>query len=76
MTDDIDIQKLQKELLSKIEIEFKKILYSELSLMSLVRQFESKPIEFQQDMAFYMGRYWFSMPYPKNAVIGIMNITS
>lgn len=79
------VSNIDPEELSKIEEEFQKqlkqLLWSEISISSVMKELESKEpkidldIEYKQDCVFYMNRYWWSMPYPKEWVIGYI-ITS
>jgi hypothetical protein len=70
-----EISEFTKEFQRRIE----EMLWSELSLSAIMKPKEPKieiELEYQSDYAFYMNRYWFSMPYPKSFGLGIINITS
>lgn len=77
---------LTEEQIAEIVKEFQKELeilaYSSLSINLLHEKFMQKEftfepeIEYKQDYAFYQGRYWFSVPYPRDHWIGFVNIIS
>lgn len=78
---EIDLKELASEINEEFQKQLEQMLWSELSIASVVKELEFKPIkidmEYKQDYVFYAGRYWFSMPYRKEwGLLGLMNVCS